>query len=327
MLLLAALLLQEVDALVEGAFPADGPGGVVLVQRKGEVLYRKARGRADLTSATAIGADSVFDLASLSKPFTALAVLMLEERGALTLDDDVRRHLPELPDRGKPIRIRDLLGMVSGHADYMPLFEDLSKGTGEELVRRIGAAKLAFPTGTKHAYSNTDYALLGLIVRRASKKSYGEFLSEAIFAPLGMKRTTVLESAADIPGRVTGYAPDGKGWKVDRLDTPGIVGDGGVFSSAEDLARWDRGLATLVKPETLARAFRNGALASGKETRYGLGWVVSGDTVWHNGGWAGARSILTRNLKTGLTVIVLSNLATADVDTLALRVARRFDAP
>src|SRR5688500_18922173 len=105
MLLLMAIALQEVDGLVDRAFPAGGPGGVVLVQRKGEVLYRKARGWADVKAKTPLTMDSVFDLASLSKPFTALAVLALEERGKLALDDDIRRTLPELPDRGNPIRI------------------------------------------------------------------------------------------------------------------------------------------------------------------------------------------------------------------------------
>ena len=322
MSLLLTLLLQKADALVEKAFPNDGPGGVVLVLRKGETLFHKARGLSDLAAARPLEPGSVFDLASLSKPFTSLAILILEERGKLSLDDDIRKHLQELPVRAKAVRILDLLHMVSGHADYLPLFDDLAKGTNEEVARRVGAAGLVFPTGTKHAYSNTDYALLGLIVARASGKSYGDFLSEAVFKPLGMKSTVVLQAGVDVPRRATGYAREAGAWKVDRLDTPGIVGDGGVFSSAEDLALWDRGLSTLVKPATLRRAF-----TSGPAGPYGLGWVVSGDTVWHNGRWAGSRSILTRNLKTGLTVIVLSNQASADVEGLARKLSGHFDAP
>lgn len=318
---MTALLLQEADAFVDKVFPKDGPGGVVLVLRKGEPVYQKARGLADLKAGTPLEPGSVFDLASLSKPFTALAILILEERGKLSLEDDIRKYLRELPVRATVVRILDLLRMVSGHADYMPLFDDLSKGTNEEVARRVAAAGLAFPTGTQHAYSNTDYALLGLIVARASGKSYGDFLSEAVFQPLGMRSTVVLRAGVDIPRRATGYARKAGAWKVDRLDTPGIVGDGGVFSSVEDLARWDRGLPSLLKPATLRRAFTAGLGG------YGLGWVVSGDTVWHNGGWAGARSILTRNLKTGLTVIVLSNQASADVDGLARRLSRHFDPP
>jgi CubicO group peptidase (beta-lactamase class C family) len=327
MMLLLLLAIQDVDALVERAFPADGPGGVVLVRRKGEVLYRRARGLADLASRRPLDVETVFDLASLSKPFTALATLILEERGKLSLEDDVRIHLPELPVRASPVRLRHLLGMTSGHADYMPLFEDLTKATNEEAARRIAAAGLIFPTGTKYAYSNSDYALLGLVVARASGRSFGGFLEEAVFAPLGMTRTAVLSPGAEIRGRATGYAREGRGWKIDRLDTPGVAGDGNVFSCAEDLARWERGFESLVKPSSLARAFTSGTLASGEKTAYGFGWVVSGDTVWHDGAWAGTRTFLSRNRSTGLSVIVLSNLSGADVNGLALRLARRFDSP
>lgn len=323
----------RMERILKDRFAEDGPGAAVAVVKDGKVLHTAVRGLADIDRKVAIGPRSVFDLASCSKQFTAMAVMILAERGKLSFEDDARKVLPELPDYDpkRPIRIADLLHMTAGLDDYLELVKDLARATNEDALKAVAARPLRFPTGTKYEYSNTAYCLLGLIVKRVSGKSYRQFLTDEILTPLEMKDTVVLEGATTIHHRVTGYARRKQGWTVDIGDTPNLVGDGSVFSNVLDLARWDRALREnkLVSAKTLELAFTSGMLDSGKRTGYGFGWVTGkgkvAGTVWHNGGWAGTSTYISRNLKNGVTVVLLSNLAGASADEIGAEIAALFE--
>jgi CubicO group peptidase (beta-lactamase class C family) len=314
--------LQTIDRLVTEAIDPAGPGAAVLVMRGGKVLLQKGYGLADLDSKTPVTTTTTFELASLSKPFTALAVLILAERGKLDLADDVRKHVPELPvfDEKRPIRITDLLQHTSGLPDYVTSreLEGYSKRTSADLIKAAAKGKLAFPTGSKWGYSNTNYRLLSVIVERVSGQDFAAFLKAEVFDPLGMKHTFVRDQRKPaVQGRATGYMP-GLGlipaWKYSRTNTEFVlVGEAGVWSCVEDLARWERELRkpTLISRSSLERAWTPGKLDNGKPILYGLGWEVIdtsfGRMVRHTGGWPGFTTCFVRFPQSDLSVAVLRN--------------------
>ncbi len=324
----------KAEEVLQQAIASDGPGAMVAVVVDGEVAFRGSAGLADVEAKRAFTPETTFDLASCTKQFTAMAVLMLAERGSLSLEDDIRKYLPEFPERTHPIRVIDLLHMTAGPADYMDLVESFDGVRNVDIVKLVAPAKLRFPTGTKYEYSNTDYNLLGTIVERASGKTYGEFLEAAIFRPTGMAHSAVLErEGQEIAHRATGYTRKEKEWEVSRDDTPGIVGDGSMFSTVDDLALWDRALrkGKLVEPETLEIAFTSGKLDSGEETGYGCGWEVGVEAghrwAWHNGGWDGTATYVARQLDGTVSVIVLSNDEGLDTGALGDKLAKIYSAP
>jgi CubicO group peptidase (beta-lactamase class C family) len=312
---------KQVDELVAKYVSDETPGCAVLVVKGGEVLHKKGYGLANLEHKVAITSETVFDLASVSKQFTATAVMILADRGDLALDDDIRKTLPEMPEHSKerPIRIADLLHQVSGLKDYLGLLDqvkgDPDKLTNEGALKLIAEQKLDFPTGSKWAYSNSNYCLLSTIVARVSKKKFGDFLKAEIFDPLGMKGAAVFDDARKvIPRRAYGYGKRGKGWTVQHSDLA-TTGDGAILLSLEDFVLWDKALreGKLVKAETLKLAWTAGKLDDGKSHAYGFGWGVGRAddklVIDHSGGWAGAATWIGRWVDEGLTVVVLSNIA------------------
>jgi CubicO group peptidase (beta-lactamase class C family) len=328
----------KVDAAIRRAAGVGGAGIAAAVVSGTEVLYAKGSGFANIASRTPITTRTCFDLASCSKQFTAMAVMILAERGKLGLDDDVRRFLPELRPRakGRAVAVSDLLHHTSGLKDYLELLspEEMKEGKNEGVLARLAREKRAFGPGKQHAYSNTNYALLALVVERASGRPFASFLRDEVFRPLGMESTVVLEREGQaIPDRATGYARRGRSWAVDVLDLP-VVGDGNVFSSVDDLVRWDRGLreGKLIGRAMLERAFTPGALDDGTEHGYGFGWVISRDDdgrrcASHDGGWNGTSTSIARYLDDGLTVIVLWNAGGEDAEALCDAIARIYRAP
>lgn len=318
-----------VRQIVESAASATGPGVAVAVVANGTVVVTATRGVADLNRRSSLTTRAVFDLASVSKQFTAMAVMLLAEQGKLALEDDARKFLPELPvfNRARPITVADLLHMVSGLADYLSLVDSTDGVTNEDVLQLVARSKLQFPTGTRYVYSNTDYEMLALIVKRVSGRTYGAYLQAAIFGPLGMSSSVVLERERQvIPGRVTGYVRKRGAWQVDQNDTPTLVGDGNVFSSVEDLALWDRALRrhTLVSASMTQKAFTSGVLNSGKATDYSFGWMIDRagprGQVSHDGAWNGTSTYIVRDLGNGYTVIALSNITDFDIAALGDRV-------
>ncbi len=332
------------EAYLNKQFPADQPGAAVIVLKQGQPLLLKGYGLADIATKAPITPDSVFDLASVSKQFTSMAVMQLAERGKLNYDDDVRKWIHELPifDAAKPIRVRDLLNQSSGLPDYLALYKGgdaaFAKLRNADLPALFQEKKLYFPVGTKFDYSNSNYALLALLVERVSGKTFATWMRESVFQPLSMNDTRVMDDPnIAIPNRTNGY--DRPFWRksfdVSRKDGP-VCGDGNVFTTVKDLAKWDAGLSAnkLVRADTLNLAFTPAAVPdyhTGKPSKYGFGWVVEEKDgkkmVWHNGGWAGTRTTIYRWLSDGMTIVVLCNSETSDADEAAVKLAKIFRAP
>jgi CubicO group peptidase (beta-lactamase class C family) len=306
-----------IDSIVA---PFLGPqlGGVaVAVVRDGRVVLKKGFGPADLKAGIPITSETVFDLASLSKQFTGIAVLMLVQRGKLSMDDDVRKYVPEVPvfDSNRPLRINDLSHHMSGLPEFPRGSETPSEA--DVLSWLTKQKELRFQTGSRWEYCNLNYFILARVVERASGKGLRAFLEEEVFSPAGMKDAQVLdEPNKSIRNRATGYC-FGKPCRSDD----GLTGPGGVFASLDDMIAWDKALArgTLVSLDTLVEALKPG---------YALGWGLAMDhghkMMWHDGDSIGASTYIARYLDTPLTIIVLSNQTRQEVATLERKLAAHF---
>jgi CubicO group peptidase (beta-lactamase class C family) len=316
---------------------ADGPGCAVGVSRNGEVLYERGYGMANMETGTPITPSSIFHVASVSKQFTAMAVMLLARDGKLSVDDDVRKYLPEIPDYGTPITIRHLLTHTSGLRDQWALLR-LARGRFEE--NRITDADvldiasrqrdLNFIPGAEYVYSNTGYTLLALIVRRVSGKSLRDFSDERIFKPLGMTKTHFHDDYTMlVPGRTSAYARRGNGWRVSvpNFDTYGATS---LFTTVGDLLKWEANLESpTVGDSALFREMEApGRLTSGDTIGYGFGLSASryrgARVVGHGGADAGYRSYVGRFPEHGLAIAIACNASTANPGALANGVADAY---
>ncbi|WP_206410169.1 serine hydrolase domain-containing protein [Lysobacter enzymogenes] len=322
----------------------DTPGCGMAVFRDGAVVFHKGYGQANLELGVPIGADTVFDIGSTSKQFTAAAVLLLERDGKLSLDDDVRKYVPELPDYGQTITLRHLLQHTSGLRDYLVLqllsgiaYDDYS--TDRQTLDLLARQKsLNFAPGSEYVYSNTGYFLAAEVVERVSGKPLAQFAHERIFEPLGMRDTRYRDDhTLPVRGRASAYAkadsaagqPPRSGIERYRIDVSNWdqVGDGSVLTTVADLQRWDENFYRPVVGDAalLARLQQPGKLASGEPIDYALGLMIGEHrglkTVEHGGAWGGYRAQLLRYPQRHLSVATLCNMATADPETLAQRTA------
>uniref|UniRef100_UPI0040492B4D serine hydrolase domain-containing protein n=2 Tax=Flavobacterium sp. TaxID=239 RepID=UPI0040492B4D len=309
--------------------------GNVLIAEQGNVIFEKSYGLADEATKRPLNATTIFELASVSKQFTAMGIVLLQKKGKLKYDDLVSKYIPELDFYG-PITVRHLLHHTGGLPDYMDLFEnewDKAKfATNQDIVNLFAKQKpkAVFAPNEKFEYSNTGYALLGLIIEKVSKKSFGDYLNEAIFKPLKMKNTFVYRSRfapQKIENYALGYVDDGMGNKVltDSFGKEfytyyldGIVGDGMVNSNAGDLLIWDRALYAnqLVDEKDKVLLFNGTKTNDGEMTKYGFGWIVLdhdkyGKVANHSGGWAGYTTFIERQLTHDKTIILLQNNSTS----------------
>jgi CubicO group peptidase (beta-lactamase class C family) len=281
-------------------------------------LWVNGLGMADLTSKISVGPETNFRLASLTKQFTAMAIMILAERGGLKLDDLLSAFFPGLPEWGGVISVRSLLTHASGLIDYEDL---LPAGTTEQVKDRgvleilRGEARTYFAPGTGFRYSNGGYALLALIVEAVSGMRFAKFLHTNVFEPLGMVNTVAYEAGvSEVRHRALGYTRRGDVFEeTDQNITSAVLGDGGVYSSVLDLFRWDAALygEKLVSGGMLERAFTD--YGNG----YGFGWFIGKDMVWHYGETCGFRTHIERHLKRGLTIVILCNRRDADLATIA----------
>lgn len=292
--------------------------GVVMAAENGRIIYKKAFGFADFEAKIPMDTTAVFNIASATKPFTAMAILMLREMGQLELDDNMMKFLPDFPDYGSAITIRQLLTHTSGIRDYaneLRLQNEVPVLTAGLVYDSLIAQKgLNFSPGEKYSYSNSGYFLLALVIEKISGQSYREFLLENIFEPLGMDHTLALdESHLEIPGRTNGYVGF---WMKNEDDLNcRVPGDGNIYSTVSDLFLFDQALSghTLVNEKTINEAFDTTNLLRIRDNglKYGYGWHVlhesAGLTVYHPGGQGGFRCQYWRNLDKRRTLIVLSN--------------------
>jgi len=316
----------------------DGPGCSVAASRDGRTVYEAAYGMANLETDTPITPASILHSASVSKQFTAMAVLLLAREGKLSLDTDIRTWLPELPDYGHKITLRHLLNHTSGLRDQWDLLS-LARGRFEEdriteadvldIVSRQKA--LNFTPGTEYLYSNTGYTLAGTIVARVSGKSLRDFADERIFKPLGMTRTHFHDDYTMlVKGRTSAYAPrPGGQWRVSipNFDTYGATS---LYTTVGDLLKWQENFRSpVVGDAALLREMQTSAvLANGDSTGYGLGIGISGERgrilVGHSGADAGYRAYTGRYPEHAFAVAVLCNAAPSNPAALADSVSKLF---
>lgn len=322
-----------VDALFLDGRPVAAPGAAVMVIRDGQILKKAGYGMADLERGVPIESDTAFRLASVSKQFTAMAIMLLEEEGRLAYDDPVTGFLPELARFGNDLSIRHLLTHTSGLPDYYDVMVQVS-GVERPLTKHAldvfsGWGEPLFAPGERYEYSNPGYELLALIVERASGRSFPDFVEGRIFAPLGMTRSVVMdERGPRVAKRALGYRKNGDGFEeYDDDPLNYIFGSGGIYSTVEGLYHWDQALygEQLVSAETLAEAFRPVRFNSGEAYTYGFGWRLDDHLgrrrVAHAGGWVGFSTFIARYVDDRFSVIVLSNLAETEAEDLADAIA------
>jgi CubicO group peptidase (beta-lactamase class C family) len=327
----------KIDALFSAWSKPDSPGAVLAVIKDGKVVRRGAYGMADIEREAVNKASTTFHVASVSKQFTAFAIYLLAQDGKLGLDDDIRKHLPEMHDFGHTITIRQLIHHTSGLRDQWNLLamagwrlEDVI--TESDVLRVVSGQKtLNFTPGKEHLYCNTGYTLLGIIVKRVSGKSLPAFTKERMFDPLGMKHTHFHDDYQTlVNGRASSYGKDQDGkWQYVALSYSN-VGATSLFTTVDDLALWDQnfydgkvgGMALLAQMQT------RGKLASGREIDYAGGLAIGKyrglDIVEHSGGDAGYRSNIVRFPKEHLAVVILSNAGDMNAPRLSRKVADAY---
>lgn len=357
-LLLAAPLLAAAgaakpnklaDALMAKIGSANDPGAGVVVLRDGQVVYIGTRGLADLQSARPIDGRTAFRLASVSKQFTAMAVMLCVRDGKLRYDDRLTDLFPGFPEYGRAITVRHLLNHTSGLPDYEDLMPaaDPARPVEESQIDDRGVLDLLmaqkagwFVPGALWRYSNSGYVLLGLIVEKASGLSFPTFLRERIFAPLKMDNTVAFVRGRNkVNDRAFGYTKDGGRWRfTDQSPTSATLGDGGVYSSLYDLTLWDEALSRrlLLTDAEMAPALTPVRVTGGpgpvgpdgRPADYGFGWFLNAwdgrPRMWHYGETIGFRTAIHRFTADGLTVILLANRADVEASPLALKIAGYF---
>lgn len=317
-----ALASAKVDRLFARFTKGIQPGAGVLVVDRGRIVHKAAYGYADIAQRTPLNVDATFRLDSVSKQFTAMAIMLLEEDGKLAYDDLIGRYCPELAAY-PGVTIRHLLVHTGGLPEYYDEIEKISDWPSNADARRLlgQMAKPVFAPGARYEYSNPGYDMLAEIAEAASGMRFADFVRQRIFAPLGMSHSLVHDHTRPaVERRVLGYdAPKAGGFTLnDEHPLNGIVGSGGVFSTLDDMFLWDQALygEKLVKRATLDAAFTPAVLNDGTKTDYGFGWRITeyrhSRRISHGGSWVGFRSHIARHPGIGLTVVILSNRSDFD---------------
>jgi CubicO group peptidase (beta-lactamase class C family) len=324
-----------VDQIFAAYNKAGSPGCALGVIQDGNFIYRKGYGEASLELGVPLSPESVFYMGSVSKQFTAASIVLLSEQGLLSLDDDVRKYIPELPDYGHTITLREMLHHTSGLRDFLTLTDISGRHYSDihseaEMLNLIERQKgLNNIPGDEYIYSNTNFFLLGEVVKRVSKKPLAEFAAENIFQPLGMTHTRFYDDRTlVVPGRVAAYAPGNNGkFLVDWSTSYDAVGAGGLMSTVDDLLLWDRNFYNnkLGKGPLIQEMETRGVLNNGKRISYALGLEIGTyrglPTVEHEGALFGYRTVILRFPQQRFTVLALCNVSSAQTGRLASKVA------
>jgi CubicO group peptidase (beta-lactamase class C family) len=351
---------KKLEAIFSGVTSPDAPGLAVLVRQNGQLVFERGYGVRNLRSNAAIDEHTNFRLASFTKQFTAMAIMLLVHDGKLRYDQTLTEIFPGFPAYGKSITIRNLLNHTSGLPDYEDLMMVMETPRNSWIwtpTRQIQDAEVLkllkheksrkFAPGTSWSYSNSGYVVLGLIIANISGKTYGAFLKERIFAPLKMNHTIVFQKGKnEVANRAFGHSKENDTLKeTDQSSTSATLGDGGIYSNLEDLAKWDDALRnhTLLserefQPALAPVKLNDGSepcwpaepnddnLHPGKPVAYGFGWFLDPyqgrQRMWHTGSTMGFRTVIERFTEgDGLTVIILCNRTDLEPDKLALQVA------
>jgi CubicO group peptidase (beta-lactamase class C family) len=325
---------DKIDDLFKDYNNPGKPGAAVMVIKNGEIVFQKGYGLADVEKNQPVTAESNFRLASVTKQFTAMSILMLIQKGELHLNTNLKNIFPEYPDYGRDITIKLLLQHTSGLYDYEDMIDDsvtVQLKDRDVLNRMMQTKRGYFEPGSQHRYSNTGYALLALTIERKSGLPFREFLKQNIFAPLGMDNTLAYENGInEVPYRAYGYTvKNGNVELTDQSVTSAVLGDGGIYSSLNDLYKWDQALYTekLIDKNFLEEWWTRGVACEGTIIPYGFGWHIgerNGEkVVYHTGSTRGFRNIIYRIPEKEFTIIILSNRNEGE-ETVTLRLAEKI---
>ena len=354
----------QIDSLFVPITAPGDPGAAVLVRKDGKMVFEKGYGVRELRTHRKIDPQTNFRLASFTKQFTAMAIMLLVHDGKLRYEDNLPEIFPDFPAYGKTITVRHLLTHTSGLPDYEDLMEKEEKAKGPiwtvdhpiqdaevlSLLEKQSTGK--FAPGTSWAYSNSGYVVLGMIAAKVSGMPYRDFLERRIFAPAGMPHSIAYQKGInEVTERAFGHSKEkNKFVETDQSSTSATLGDGGVYANLEDLAKWDEALwkHTLLNEIEMAPALTavklpdgsmphwpkesdSDNLAPGKPVAYGFGWFLdpyNGRTrMWHSGSTMGFRTVIQRFTADGLTIVILSNRTDLDPKSLAESIANRVLPP
>lgn len=308
--------INEVDQFYEKALDRPSFNGAFLVAKNGQIIYERYKGFSDLSKKDSLTQHDAFHIASISKTFTAMAMMRLVEEGRVHLEDTLGTFFPNFPYAG--VTVKMLLSHRSGLPNYAYYLEKLKwdkkvRITNQDVLQTLieHQPPLDFISGRRFAYCNTNYALLALIIEKVSGLPYHHYLKSTIFDPLGMQDTYVY-TLADSARAMPSYEYNGRKWGFDYLDL--VYGDKNIYSTVRDLLKWDQALYTnkLFKQSTLDSAFTPYSFEKPGIKNYGLGWRMfcyptGKKIIYHNGWWHGNNSVLTRLIQDSATIIVLGN--------------------
>jgi CubicO group peptidase (beta-lactamase class C family) len=327
---------DRVDKIFANWDKLDSPGCALAIVKDGEIIYKRGYGMANLENNVPITPKSVFYIGSVSKQFVTMCVALLNQKGKLSLDDNIRKYIPELPDYGTPITIRHLIHHTSGIRDYLTLEDIAGIPFGfyheEDVLELITRQKeLNFKPGDEYLYSNSGYFLLSAIVHRASEKTLRQYAKEKIFKPLGMKNSRFHDNYEElIKNRASGYLAQGGGQYKNFISTFDCVGSGGLFTSVEDLYLWDQNFYhhKVGGKEVYDLMHTVGTLNNGIKLDYAFALNISSykglKTVGHGGSLGGYKSAHIRFPEYNFSVICLSNLSSFEPTPLSYRVAEVY---
>ena len=326
---------EHVDRLMS-RYEGHVPGASLLVIRDGKPLIRRSYGYANLEDRIAATPTTNYRLASVTKQFTAASILLLTQDGKLDLDDSLRKWFPTLPEVAEAMTIRHVLSHMSGLIDY----EDVIPAAMTAQLHDADVLKILetqnetyFSPGKGYRYSNSGYALLALIVGKASGKDFASFLKERIFTPLGMHDTIAYQQGlSTVNNRAYGYSEERGTWtRTDQSQTSAVLGDGGIYSSIDDLAKWDAALYDdrLLSAQSRELAFTAATETDDPKVNYAMGWRVTdekigGRTLWHSGETIGFRNVIIRYPEQHFTVVLLTNRNDPEPYQTAREIAQLF---
>ena len=324
---------RALDAIMNETFESDGPGGVALVAKDGEILYRKAFGMANLELGVEMTPENVFRIGSITKQFTACAILKLAEEGKLDLQDDITRYIEDYPTHGHTITIEHLLTHTSGIKSYTGMLEwtaEVRKKdfTPPELIDFFKNQPMDFVPGEEFRYNNSAYFILGYIIELVSGTPYDSYIAETFFKPLGMKNSYYGSTSRIIPNRAAGYAMGEEGYKNDDfLSMTQPYAAGSLLSTVDDLYTWYTAVMNkeVITEASLKQATTSYVLSNGKHTNYGYGWFIGNiqgsPNIQHGGGINGYLTASMFLPEEHLFVAVFSNCTCTDPGDAAVKMA------
>ena len=307
-----------IDSLLSDYDLVEGPGAAVMIIKDGEILFSKGYGLANLEEEIPNTNETNFRLASITKQFTAMCIIILIHHGELDFESTLTDIFSAFPSYGNNITIRQMLNHTSGLVDYESLIQnDATKQVSDMDVYNMmtGLDSTYFTPGTNYRYSNTGYALLAMIVEEKSGFTFAEFLEENIFLPLGINNSVAHQNGiSTVSNRAFGYSQnDGEYSRDDQSLTSAVLGDGGIYTSLKDMFHWDQSLYTdtLVPIEILNEAFTSGELSNGEKTGYGFGWRMDTylyrNRAHHTGSTRGFRNVFMRFPDQKISILILTN--------------------